>query len=91
MAVGWGWRLTPPPAADGLDTKGLVWWQPHTTHLDKHAHLFPDLPLMSRGDCSSHAQQLPWGAEAGKAEISSSSIHAVSTQFIKGRKKGFFG
>lgn len=46
------------------------------------------VPLVSHGNCSSHAQRLPWGAEEGKAEISSSNIHAVSTQFIRGRKKG---
>lgn len=43
---------------------------------------------MSCSDRSSHAQQLPWGAKEGKAEFSSSNIHAVSTKFIKGRKKG---
>lgn len=32
---------------------------------------------------------MPWGAKEGKAEISSSNIHVVSTQSIMGRKKGF--
>lgn len=44
---------------------------------------------MCHGDCSPHAQQPPWRAKKGKAEISSSKICAVLTQFIEGRKKGF--
>lgn len=87
MPAGWGWRLTPP--ADSSGTKGQVWWQPRATQQDKRGHLSQQLPLVSRGDCSSHAQQLPWGGEEGKAEISSSNIRAVLTQFIKGKKKGF--